>query len=199
MPRSYLHVKAFLVRTTRGNCREIEWDVAISWQLRGLCDCPQSLRYVAVTGSTCCPQSLRYVAVTGSTWLSTESTLCGCYGVYVTVHRVYAMWLLRGLRDCPQSLRYVDVTGSLSSFFFAKVALRDALHVCVTATSYILLGCDVRYTADNFDPLFRSNTLKLYQNYEELQRYSFQFQLSVRFVLFHHGNSCQPEAVLQWI
>ena len=36
IPWPHLHVKARPVRATSDNFRKIEWDVAISWQLRGL-------------------------------------------------------------------------------------------------------------------------------------------------------------------
>ena len=37
MPRSHLHVTVRPVRATYDTLRKIEWNVAISWQLRGLC------------------------------------------------------------------------------------------------------------------------------------------------------------------
>ena len=52
MPRSHLNVKARPVRATKDHFREIEWDMAMSWQLWVVHD---SFRvYVAVTGSTPC-------------------------------------------------------------------------------------------------------------------------------------------------
>ena len=36
MPRSHLHVEARPVRATQDNLRGTEWNVALSWQLRGL-------------------------------------------------------------------------------------------------------------------------------------------------------------------
>ena len=36
---SQIHIKAHLVTATYDNFHEIEWDVAISWQLQGLCGC----------------------------------------------------------------------------------------------------------------------------------------------------------------
>ena len=36
MPRSHMEEKACPVRTAQDNIPDIEWDVAMSWQLRGL-------------------------------------------------------------------------------------------------------------------------------------------------------------------
>ena len=58
MPRPHLHevhVKARPVRATYDNSREIEWDVAISWQLRSQRGC--YVVFVAVPGV--CPSVFR--------------------------------------------------------------------------------------------------------------------------------------------
>ena len=58
MPRSHLYVKARPVRATEDHFREIEWDVAISWQLRGLRG--SYVVYVSLLGAK--------IALRGSYW-----------------------------------------------------------------------------------------------------------------------------------
>ena len=64
MQQSNIHIKVRPVRATHDNFHEIECDVVISWQLRGLRDCYRV-----------------YVTVTGSTWLLHD--LCDCYRIYI--------------------------------------------------------------------------------------------------------------------
>ena len=67
MPWLHLHVKAYPVRATWDNFREIDWNVAISWQLWGLRGCYGF--FMAVTGSTSCSFSRKShcVAYNGTT------------------------------------------------------------------------------------------------------------------------------------
>ena len=81
MTWSHLHVKVGPVRDTKDNFREIEWDMAILWQLRGLRGCYGVC--MDVTGSTF--SSIPYVAHKGRYYVkvwqwphkSCTSILCG--------------------------------------------------------------------------------------------------------------------------